>query len=248
MEHSTRKFHGGILHRLPGAGLLRKNACLRVGLQLSPGRAGLDDIRIPPKAPQPVETVTQVQTLFPPENKNLPPQTPEISCSGRRIIVRPASAERSVFVPPEFHPHKEPIMSAQTIDFQADPRAHRESGFVPQPTSPDAAAARAATPDPLFPFRGSLGSPPAARFVRPREPTLRHRLHRRNPHKSVAPTNPKLPRKWIAAPTTPRPPFSVASATGVESPGVLHAWIPHRPNPPHHLSGATPDAPNSQHR
>ena len=36
-------------------------------------------------------------------------------------------------------------MSAQTIDFQADPREHRESGFVPQPTSPDAAAARAAT-------------------------------------------------------------------------------------------------------
>ena len=36
-------------------------------------------------------------------------------------------------------------MSAQTIDFQADPRAHRESGFVPQYTPPEAAAARAAT-------------------------------------------------------------------------------------------------------
>ena len=36
-------------------------------------------------------------------------------------------------------------MSAQTIDFQADPRVHRESGFVPQPTSPEAAAAPAAT-------------------------------------------------------------------------------------------------------
>ena len=86
-------------------------------------------------------------------------------------------------------------MSAQTIDFQADPaRTANLASF--RSTHLRKLLRRALPPTanrfchgPLYLSRNPPPAPPA-RFARPREPAFPHRLHRRNLYDSVAQTNP----------------------------------------------------------
>ena len=90
-------------------------------------------------------------------------------------------------------------MSAQTIDFQADPRVPANLASFRNPHRRK--LRRHALPPTANRFcRGPSRPlrylpPPPARFARPREPTFSHRTHRQNLHDPVAQTNANPPRK-----------------------------------------------------